>query len=81
MKTQPIFEGTWEEMQSHSEELVGRRLRLFILPDDSEPHTGDREVQRHCTGASLLKHAGTWVGEDLHDRLDEVYRTRSEAKF
>jgi len=37
--------------------------------------------QRPSTGASLLKYAGTWAGDDLQSRLDAAYDTRSEAGF
>ena len=36
---QQIYEGTWEEIVSHSSELAGRRVRLMILdqsPEQSE---------------------------------------------
>ncbi len=35
--TQPIYEGTWEEIASHASELSGRRVRLTVLdqiPDE-----------------------------------------------
>ncbi|MEM9276835.1 MAG: hypothetical protein AAGA80_28430 [Cyanobacteria bacterium P01_F01_bin.143] len=36
---QPIYEGTWEEIGSHTSELAGRRVRLMVLdqlPEQSE---------------------------------------------
>lgn len=33
------------------------------------------------TAAALLKFVGTWVGDDLEERLAEVYATRSEAEL
>ena len=81
MLAQPVLEGTWEEILSHSRELEGHRVRLFIVSDEPEPYPGVPADQRPSTCDSLLKYAGTWVGDDLKDRLDEVYRTRSEAKF
>jgi len=81
MPPQQALEGTWEEVLTHSQELSGHRVRLFVLPDTDEPYPGVPANQRPSTGASLLKYAGTWVGDDLQDRLDEVYRSRSEAKF
>ena len=38
-------------------------------------------VPRRASARSLLKYAGTWAGNDLEERLDEVYATRGEAKF
>jgi hypothetical protein len=34
--TQPIYEGTWEEIVSHASELTGRRVRLTVLDHISE---------------------------------------------
>ena len=33
------------------------------------------------TTKSLLKFANTWVGNDLEECLEEVYRTRGKAEF
>ena len=41
---------------------------------------GEHPVQR-STGAALLKHAGAWQGDDLKERLREVYETRGKAVF
>jgi hypothetical protein len=30
------LEGTWEEIMAHAAELAGRRVRLTVLPDQSE---------------------------------------------
>jgi hypothetical protein len=39
-------------------------------------------AEGHCSSArSLLKHAGSWVGNDLKNRLREVYATRSKQKY
>lgn len=75
-----VFEGTWEEMLAHTNELAGRRVRLTIITSD-EPFPDIPVDERPSIGASLLQFAGAWSGEDLSDRLDEVYRSRSEAKF
>jgi hypothetical protein len=36
---------------------------------------------KHSTAGSLLKFAGTWVGDDLDKRLAEVYAWRARASF
>jgi len=33
------------------------------------------------TARSLLRFAGTWVGDDLEERLSEVYAWRGRARF
>lgn len=81
MSALPAFEGKWEDVLSHSDELSGRRVRLFILSEDDEPFPGVPLDQRPSDGASLLKYAGTWAGDDIRERLDKVYETRSQADF
>jgi hypothetical protein len=36
---------------------------------------------RPASGRSVLRHAGTWQGDDFEDCLQVVYDSRSEAKF
>jgi len=81
MSLQRAIEGTWEEILAHSEELAGHRVRLEILFEGEDPYPGIPADQRPSTGGSLLKYAGTWVGDDLQERLEEVHRTRSQARF
>ena len=81
MSAQPVLEGTWEEIRAHDSELAGRRVRLYIISTEDEPYPGVPPDERPSTGASLLKYAGTWEGDDLEERLAEVYTTRSKAKF
>lgn len=36
---------------------------------------------RFSTFADLLPFSGTWVGDDLEERLEELYAARGEAEF
>jgi hypothetical protein len=36
---------------------------------------------RHSTARALLKHLGTWVGDDAQKVLRELRASRSEAEF
>jgi hypothetical protein len=79
MTGQPVvLEGTWEEIVTHADELSGRRVRLIVLPTEPElaPETG-----RASSASSLLKYTGTWVGNDLVDRLREVYEARGRTEI
>ncbi len=49
--TQPIYEGTWEEIASHSSELTGRRVRLTVLDQISE----DKKTSPDYSLAEALK--------------------------
>lgn len=70
------LEGTWEEIAAHAPELAGRRVRLTVLTDDPEPmhHPSYRPPS---TASSLLKYAGTWVGDDLKECLQAAINSRS----
>lgn len=32
-----MLEGTWEEIKRHEPELMGKKLRLIILPEEADP--------------------------------------------
>jgi len=36
---------------------------------------------RQTSASALLKYAGTWAGDDLEDRLAEVFHSRGESRF
>ena len=36
---------------------------------------------RPASGRSILRHAGTWAGDDFEECLQLVYATRGKAKF
>ncbi len=72
------LEGTWEEIVEHADELVGRRVRLVVLPDQPADENG---IEEFSTANSLLKHAGTWIGDDFEECLQAVYAARGQAKF
>jgi len=37
-----VIEGTWEEIASHASEFRGRRLRIQVLPQESQKSTDVR---------------------------------------
>lgn len=83
MTSQPIeLEGTWEEIVAHATELAGRRVRVIVLSDKLEPSPPNAPPPfRPSSGRSLLRHAGTWSGDDIEECLQLVYDTRSEIEF
>jgi|RifCSP13_1_1023834.scaffolds.fasta_scaffold248727_2 hypothetical protein len=42
---------------------------------------GGKPIPRHSTAKALVKHSGTWVGEDAELLLKEVYAVRGKAAF
>jgi hypothetical protein len=83
MAASPIeIEGTWEEVARHGPELSGRRVRLTVLPENGEePYPDVPPESRPSTGGSLLRYAGTWVGDDLEECLKDVYANRTKSRF
>ncbi|KYC37807.1 hypothetical protein WA1_04660 [Scytonema hofmannii PCC 7110] len=55
----------------------------FIPVTDSTETAGDKEqlTYRPASGRSILRHAGTWEGDDFEECLQSVYATRGKAKF
>jgi len=53
-----IFEGTWEELATHAEELRGKRLRLTII---SNPGDAD-EANQPFQPKNLAEFLGDFIG-------------------
>lgn len=82
MTSQPTeLEGTWEEIVAHAAELAGRRVRVIIMPDKPEPSPEAVPPFRSSSSRSVLRHAGTWAGDDFEECLQLVYDTRFEIEF
>ncbi|MBG1269597.1 hypothetical protein [Nostoc sp. WHI] len=82
MTSQPLeLEGTWEEIVTHSAELTGHKVRVIIVPDESESSLLPTPPFRPASGRSLLRHAGTWEGDDFEECLRLVYESRSQLEF
>lgn len=76
------IEGTWEEIVRHSDALAGCQVRVTVLSDPTQsPSPDNPPCFRPASGRSLLRHAGTWSGDDLEDCLKMVYETRSPLEF
>lgn len=73
------LEGTWEEVAAHASELRGQRVRLMVLPEST---TAPRKASlRPASGRSLLRHVGTWQGDDFEERLQSVVESRGPVEF
>lgn len=71
------LEGTWEEVAAYAAELAGRRVRIVVIQE-----TPDKAASfRPRSGRSLLRHAGTWDGDDLQECLETVIHSRGYAGF
>lgn len=64
---------------------------LHIQPEtagynpQNQPHENSTDSSqlpyRPASGRSILRHAGTWAGDDFDECLKSVYATRGKAKF
>ncbi len=52
-----------------------------ILKPQQNPTENSQLPYRPASGRSILRHAGTWAGDDYDECLQSVYATRSKAKF
>jgi hypothetical protein len=57
--------------------------KLEIPLSDSTKTDGVQEqlTYRPASGLSILRHAGTWEGDDFSECLQAVYASRGKAKF
>ncbi|MHC5764535.1 MAG: DUF2281 domain-containing protein [Nostoc sp.] len=63
-------------------ELESDTLKLISLKDSTETSIDKEQLTyRPASGRSILRHAGTWEGNDFEECLQAVYATRGQAKF
>ncbi len=73
------LEGTWEEVAAYAPELKGQRVRLLVLPEKvAFPKVAP---VRPASGRSLLRHVGTWQGDDFEECLRSVTDSRGPVEF
>ena len=59
-----------------------KELEPIPLTDSTETSSHQEQLTyRPASGRSILRHAGTWSGDDFEECLQSVYATRGKAKF
>ena len=91
-----IKEQLLKEIELVPENLLPEILNFLLFlktKQDTEPTTqtpsqenststeASLESYRPASGRSILRHAGTWAGDDFQECLQMVYDTRGKAKF
>ncbi len=66
-----ILEGTREEIATHAEELIGKRLRVTVLDDVSPPRRNEAMLDVMRRVAERNKDRPTTSGEDTQQLLRE----------
>ncbi|MDZ8184897.1 MAG: DUF2281 domain-containing protein [Nostoc sp. ChiSLP02] len=63
-------------------ELKSGKLESIPLNDPRETSGSQEQLTyRPASGRSILRHAGTWEGDDFTECLQAVYATRGQAKI
>jgi hypothetical protein len=81
MASKPIvLEGTWEEIQAHSNELEGRNVRLMVISDDE-----GKEKELSKSNRRMLEVLDEWKNDPLTPEeitlLEEFPKFRKENPF
>jgi len=67
---------------SHTEkELEIAQQEAVSSIDSIDSENQEQPTYRPASGRSILRHAGTWQGDDFSECLQSVYATRGKAKF
>jgi hypothetical protein len=74
--------------------LKTKQPEIQYLPQESQAEVTTEQIDlnetstensqqpyRPASGRSILKHVGTWAGDDFEECLQSVYATRGKAKF
>jgi len=76
--TTQVIEGTWEEVARQAKNLVGRKVRLLILEDDSLPRPNQKALEIMQKIAEKQKDLPFTTGESS---VDIVRRGRTGEMF
>lgn len=67
---------------SHTEKELEIAQQKAVSSNDSIDSENEEQLTyRPASGRSILRHAGTWQGDDFSECLQSVYATRGKAKF
>ncbi|MEH2240947.1 DUF2281 domain-containing protein [Nostoc sp.] len=65
-----------------NKKLETGKLEPIPLSDSTESSSEQEQLTyRPASGRSILRHAGTWEGDDFEECLQAVYATRGQAKI
>lgn len=70
------------QLQPDSEYEVSFSQEEIVLKKISKPNNNQSSsTLRPGSGQSILRHAGTWKGDDFEQCLETVYQNRSEIEI
>lgn len=78
----PLLEETLDFLRSlKTKQMKSETRATTTQPDLEKTLTDTEQTYRPASGRSILRHAGTWEGDDFEECLEMVYATRGKAKF
>ncbi|NJL61750.1 MAG: DUF2281 domain-containing protein [Methylacidiphilales bacterium] len=80
-----IKEQLLQEIESSQDIILAETLDFLRFLKTKQtpniPPSKEKPTYRPASGRSILRHAGTWEGDDFEECLQAVYATRGKAKF
>lgn len=75
------IEKNLSEMSSDSLKVIAEFVEFIKNKQEKTKPASETITYKPASGRSILRHAGTWVGDDLEDCLQLVYETRGKVKI
>jgi hypothetical protein len=74
------IEKNLSEISPDNLKIIAEFIEFIKGKQESTQAAPEAITYKPASGRSLLRHAGTWVGDDLEDCLQLVYETRGKIK-
>lgn len=75
------IEKNLSEISPDNLKIIAEFVEFIKGKQENIKPTQEATTYKPASGRSLLRHAGTWVGDDLEDCLQLVYETRGKVKI
>jgi hypothetical protein len=75
-----VLEGTWEEIQSHSAQLAGQRVRVTVIPQNgsNDPASASKEGTPRMIYLGMFSGPGELTDEDFRSAEVRGHTNRSQ---
>ena len=70
-----------KRLERPSTPIESKTVPSTAQTDSEKQSTNTEQSYRPASGRSILRHVGTWAGDDFEECLEMVYATRGKAKF
>ncbi|MBW4600834.1 MAG: DUF2281 domain-containing protein [Calothrix sp. FI2-JRJ7] len=69
------------KLDNAKRELESKPVKSTQSNDSTQASNEEKITYVPASGRSILRHAGTWQGDDYEECLQSVYNSRGRAKF